>query len=141
MKRILTLIVAFALSVTMANAQTSTGLVVLKSSPTHVPTDTVVNTAVKLQTGQLSVGYSLVSVQADVTVISGTAGGVIRLFGSTNGTKFVRINATDSLNVNVNALSKIFVVNPGAYTHYRISYTGAGTMSMKLNSQAAWRKE
>ena|SRR3982751_2341570 len=139
MKKLFTLFAALALMVTMATAQT-TGIVVLKSSASHVPTDTAVNAVTKTQTGQLSIGYKLVSVQTDLTVISGTPSGIARLYGSTNGTKFVRI-AVDSLKSDVNTLSKIWVVNPGAYTHYRVIYTGAASQSIKINSQAAWRKE
>lgn len=88
-------------------------------------------------------GYqSVVAIQPVVTKISGTAAGVVRLFGSLDGVNFVRVNATDSLNVaNVStAQTKIFTVAPSSYSYYRIGYTGTGTMACKLQSLAIWRK-
>lgn len=139
MKKILTLIVAFALSVTMAFAQTGSGK--LLSSPTHVPTDTVVNTATKNQSIAVGIG-KVATIQTTLTKISGTAAGVVRLFGSLDNVNWVRVNPTDSLTMtDVATKTKAFVVTPGAFTYYRIGYTGVGTMSVKLNSQAAWRKD
>jgi hypothetical protein len=150
MKRFLTLITGLALIVSTATAQTS-GSGIMRSTPTHVPTDTVVNTATKTQSLAISVANDVVSVQTDVTKISGTAGGVVTLWASNTGNNYVRIptiktdgsSGLDSLSVgNVSAVqSKIFRVASPSYSFYQIRYTGTGTMSAKLNSLAIWRRQ
>lgn len=142
MKRALLFLLSVSLSIGLASAQSTSGTAVFKSTPAHVPTDTVVNTAVKTQTLAISAVNNRVSVQVDLTKISGTAGGVVRLFASNTGVKYVRIVPTDSLTMtDVATKSKIFVITEPIYSYYQVQYTGAGTMSVKLNSQAVWRKE
>lgn len=141
MKKLLTLAIALVTMVSFASAQSSSGSVFLKSTPAHVPTDTLANAGTKTQTAQISVINSKVGIQVDLTTISGTPAGVVRLFGSMNGTRFQRILATDSLNVNVNALTKQFVVTDPLYTHYQVQFIGSGTQSTKINSIAVYRKE
>lgn len=145
MKKLLSLAIAVLLTVGLASAQSSSGSIVLKSTPTHVPTDTVANTATKSQFAKISVINSKVGIQVDLTTISGTPAGVVRLFGSINDgsttKKFVRILKTDSLLVGVNSLSKQFVVVDPVYTDYKVEYVGSGTHSTKMNSLAVFRKE
>lgn len=141
MKKLLLLAIALVTMISFASAQSSSGSIVLKSTPSHVPTDTVVNTATKTQSGKISIVNSKVGIQVDLTTISGTPAGVVRLFGSMNGSKFVRILPGDSLLVGVNKLSKQFIVTDPLYTDYQVQFVGSGTHSTKINSVAVYRKE
>lgn len=141
MKKLLSIAIVLALSVSFASAQSSSGSVILKSTPTHVPTDTVANTGTKSQFAKISIINSKVGIQVDLTTITGTPAGVVRLLGSMNGTKFTRILPTDSLVVGVNSLTKQFIVTSPLYTDYQVQYIGSGTHSTKMNSVAVFRKE
>jgi len=95
MKTLLRGICLIALITTMAFSQT----IPFKSVSNSTATDTVTNTGVKLQkinTKSASVGAL---VQVNILKLTGTSAGVVRLFGSVDGTNFIRINKTDSLNV------------------------------------------
>lgn len=142
MKKFILLCFASALTVSVALAQSTSGSAVLKSSVDHAATDTVVNAATVYQAGAVSFANNHVAVQTTLTKISGTAAGVVRLYGSLDGTNYVRIAPTDSLIVsNVASQSKIFQVPSGGYSYVRAGYTGTGTMSVKMNSMVAARKE
>lgn len=138
---IATMLLAFA---ALSNAQSA----YFVSNSNGTTLDTVTNTGVKSQKLPISGYQDVVSIQAVLTNISGTTGGVVRLYGSTDGTNFVRIPtvndagavAIDSLSANANALSKVFRIPTHSYTYYQISYTGAGTMAVKLKTFAIWRK-
>lgn len=128
----------------MANAQSA----YFVSNSNGTTLDTVSNNATKTQKLPISGFQDIVSIQVKLTNISGTTGGVVRLYGSTDGTTFVRIptvtdagaTAIDSLNANANALSKVFRLPTHAYTYYQIGYTGASTMAVKMQTFAIWRK-
>lgn len=141
MKKLLTLAILLVTMASVASAQSSSGSIFLKSTPTHVPTDTVSGTTTKAQTAQISVINSAVGIQVDLTTISGTPGGVVRLYGSLNGTRFTRILPTDSLIVDANRRSKIFPIALPVYTHYRVEWVPTGTHSTKMNSVAVFRKQ
>jgi len=137
---ILTLFLSLAVCVT-ANAQVPANQGYLKSSPTHATTDTVDNAETVNQVINIGGFQEVVTIQPILTKISGTAAGVVRLWGSIDGVNFVRVNPTDSLTMtDVATKTKVFIVSPSAYTHYRISYTGVSTMSVKLQTPAIWRK-
>jgi hypothetical protein len=100
--------------------------------------DTIANSA----TGYIGLGieqyYENVTIQAVVTRLSGTAGGTVTVQGSINGTDYVTVKAayitSTSLSVaNAVTNTKLFVVTGSPYRYYRLSYTGTGTMSCKLN--------
>ncbi len=142
MKKLLSFALMVLMVTSMAFAQTTTGKASMKSTSTHVDTDTAVNTTPKLQklftTGNAT--NTIMSFQCDLTTISGTPAGVIRLFASNNGSRYNRILPTDSLIVDAAHLSKTFVVTNPIYTDYYIQYTPSGTVSMKMNSVAVWRR-
>lgn len=142
MKKLLSIALIVTLCISTAFSQTSAGKAAMKSTPTHADTDTAVNTTAKTQklfiTGNAT--NTIMSFQCDLTTISGTPAGVIRLLGSNTGSKYARILPTDSLIVDANHLSKIFVVTNPIYTDYAIQYTPSGSVSMKMNSVAVWRK-
>ena len=72
-----------------------------------------------------------------IRVGRGTAGGTVTLQGSNDGVNFVTVSSSYSssrtLSVsNVTTSTAIFVVTSNPYKYYRLSYTGTGTMSCKL---------
>ena len=96
-------------------------------------------------------GYqNLVALQVKLTTISGTATGVIRLYGSVNGTDYYRIPSIvqktgvvglDSAVVDVNNMTKIFVVDKHAYTKYQVKYISGSSQSVSMVGQAIWRRQ
>lgn len=132
-----TLMIAFSLP---AKSQTANTLKDMLSSPTHVPTDTVTNTGVKYQIAAVAGYQDVITIQTVITKISGTVAGTVIIQGSLDGVNYTTIG-TDSLTAtDVATQSKSWSVNPSSFTHYRVSYTGAGTMSAKINSKILWRK-
>lgn len=141
MKKLLSIAIALVMTASIASAQSSSGSTILKSTPTHVPTDTLANAGTKTQSAKISVINSKVGIQVNLTTISGTPAGVIRLLGSMDGVRFKRILPGDSLVVNVNNLTKHFIVTDPLYTDYQVQFIGTGTQSTKINSLAVYRKE
>jgi hypothetical protein len=101
--------------------------------------DTIANTATGYVGYTVNNYYERVAIQAVVTKLSGTAAGTVTLQGSIDGTNYVTVKAayvssSATLTVtNVTTTSKIFVVSNSPYNYYRLSYTGSGTMSCKIN--------
>lgn len=118
--------------------QTVSKLTVLKSNTTGKDSDTLANAGTKNQSVKIEGYFDSVSIQTNLTKLSGTAAGKVYLLGSLDGVNFVK---DDSLTVaNVTTQSKIFTSNPSKYLHYRISFVGTGTQSVKFNSLAVYRK-
>ena len=139
MKNKLLLIAAFvAFAAISAKAQVASLL-----SPTQATFETVVNTGtVFLTTGKLQdLAVQQVTVQVNVTKVSGTVGGTISLLGSLDGTNFKAINLADGQT----ALATITAADATASYHwrltgspflyYRVSYTGAATMNATFTAQ------
>lgn len=143
MKKFILLLLASALSFSVASAQTKSASAIMKSSASHVATDTVVNAATVYQISPVSFANSHVAIQTTLTKISGTLGGVVRLFGSLDGVNYVRVLPTDSLLVtDVATQSKIFQITDPGYSYYRVGCTGVtGPMSTKMNSIVFTRRE
>lgn len=105
--------------------------------------DTVVNTATAFITCKklADVNASYVTVQVNVTKISGTVGGTISLQGSLDGVNFKALNtretqtalatitATDATNV------YHWRLDGSPFLYYRVSWTGTGTMSASFSAQ------
>lgn len=126
----------------ISQAQNVSGTTVLKSTSSHVDTDTITNTTEKTQFGNVGFNKNVVSVQSTITKLSGTLGGVMRLEGSLDGTNYQRINTTDSLVLaNVTTQTKIFTISPNLWKYIRVKVTPTGTQSSKMNSIALWRRE
>lgn len=103
-------------------------------SPYSATSDTTTNTATSYVTLPVSNWYNTVTIQSVVTEISGTTAGTVTLQGSIDGTNFVTVNSsyadvTSYSPTDVATSSKLFVVTGSPYRYYRLSYTGAGTMS------------
>ncbi len=103
-------------------------------SPYSAISDTTTNTATSYVTLPVQNWYNTVTIQSVVTKISGTVAGTVTLQGSIDGTNYVTVNSsyadvTSYSPTDVATSSKLFVVTGSPYRYYRLSYTGAGTMS------------
>lgn len=111
--------------------------------------DTVANSGTGYVEYRVRGWYNTVSIQAVATKISGTAAGTVTLQGSLDGTNFVtvptnylfdvtgqepyKVDGTATLTVtDVTTSTKIFTVIGSPFQYYRLSYTGSGTMSVRL---------
>lgn len=104
--------------------------------------DTVVNTAtVFLTTGRIAGVSGVVTVQVNVTKISGTVGGTISLQGSLDGTNFKALNTAETqtalATVTATDASNVYHwrLSSSPFTYYRVSWTGTGTMSASFTSK------
>jgi len=103
-------------------------------SNVSLTSDTTDNTGVSYVGLGVEKWYERVTIQSVVTKISGTVAGTVTLQGSIDGTNYVTVNSsyadvTSYSPANVATSSKLFVVTGSPYRYYRLSYTGAGTMS------------
>ena len=103
-------------------------------SNVSLTSDTTANTGVSYVGLGLAAWYNTVTIQSVVTKISGTVAGTVTLQGSIDGTNYVTVNSsyadvTSYSPTDVATSSKLFVVTGSPYRYYRLSYTGAGTMS------------
>jgi hypothetical protein len=103
-------------------------------SNVSLTSDTTDNTGVSYVGLGVEKWYERVTIQSVVTKISGTVAGTVTLQGSIDGTNYVTVNSsyadvTSYSPTNVATSSKLFVVTGSPYRYYRLSYTGAGTMS------------
>lgn len=149
MKKLLTfcgLLIALSAFTPVAKAQSAYFI----SQTNGTTLDTVTNTGVRLQKGPIAGYQDNIGIQVILTNLTGTIGGVVRLKGSDDGVKFVRIPsqtdagaiALDSLKVDVNNTSKIFRIPPGSSycTYYQVEFTGADTEATTMKTYAIWRK-
>lgn len=103
--------------------------------------DTVVDTGTKTNTLILKGKKTSVSIQSIVTKITGTVAGTLTVQGSLDGINFSTID-TNVMKTNLNTFTATdvasqnttFIVNGSPYIHYRVSYTGSGTMSASIKS-------
>lgn len=146
MKNSMILFLVLTLGVLTSNAQ-EVFRQPLGPANAKLTTDTVTNTATNFVTSPKSYGTNnLITVQVNVTKISGTVGGVISLQGSVDGVTFKAITlenaqtvlptitATDATNVYHFRLSS----NP--FLFYRVSWTGTGTMAASFGAQMLLRR-
>jgi hypothetical protein len=103
-------------------------------SPYSAVKDTTDNTATSYITLPISQWYNTIAIQSVVTKISGTVAGTVTLQGSLDGTNYNTVSSsyatvTSYVPTNVTTNTKMFVVTGSPYRYYRLSYTGAGTMS------------
>ena len=108
--------------------------VVNMTSNVSLTSDTTDNTGTSYVGLSVQNWYNTVTIQSVVTKISGTVAGTVTLQGSVDGTNYVTVNSsyadvTSYSPTNVATSSKLFVVTGSPYRYYRLSYTGAGTMS------------
>ena len=100
--------------------------------------DTVTNTGTGALFIALSQPYSNVTIQPKVTKISGTmtSNSNVKLYGSIDGTNYYAITG-DTMQI-TNTSSPIvtaWVKTSQGYKYYKVQWTGAGTMSAKLEAK------
>jgi len=106
--------------------------------------DSLSNTATKTVTTRVTGTPTAVSVSYVLTKSTGTPAGTAYLQGSADGgLTYVTIQTTDTLKVtNVTTNKKVWVVSsPKNYTHYRVTYTGVGTMKVYIAAYILVRKD
>lgn len=137
-KSLLTLIILF--SAYCLSAQTIEKLPISTTNYTNI--DTVPNAGTRSQV--IKVGNaSSVRIQANLTKLSGAAGGVVTIQGSQDGVNYEPIPSylstgamgSDTLAVaNVTTQSHSFIMPVVNHNYYKVVYTGASTMSVKFST-------
>ncbi len=134
-------LVAF-LSISFASAQTAPFFNALSTGGVFPQSDTVVNTAVGTVQCRLlrDVAVTNSTIQVNVVKISGTVGGTISLQGSLDGTNWKALNTVDTQT----ALATVTATDATSSYHwrlagspflfYRVSWTGAATMSASFSA-------
>lgn len=136
----LVLLLLLALSVIAVQAQTIRRLPL--STTNHTNLDTVTNTGVRSQGVQV-VNFDNLSIQANLTKISGTVGGNVILLASQDSVNFEQIPSLRSTGVigldtlkatNVTSQSHSFIIPKNYWNYYLLQYTGTGTMACKFQT-------
>lgn len=136
MKKILILSLAFLIAFG-AKAQTSLTLY-NTLGPGSITSDTVTNTGTGiLQADASRFSGNVTSVQCTVAKTSGTVAGTLSLYGSNDGSNYAIISDSVYTATNVASQSFIWILSGSPVKHYRVSYTGSGTMVAKI-SGAMW---
>jgi hypothetical protein len=104
------------------------------TSNVSLSSDTTTNTGTSYLTLPTTQWYNTVTVQSVVTKISGTVAGTVTLQGSNDGINYNTVNASYADAVSYSPTdqatnTRIFIITGSPYRYYRLSYTGAGTMS------------
>lgn len=138
MKNLLFIAVLALFSFT-ASAQSNVGNLL---SVHGLPTDTVTNTGVESLTLAITGAQESVTVLTTITEISGTTAGTARLWGSIDGTIYALVDGAGTFSPAdvAGPQSYAWQVKPSAFTHYRVIYTGVGTMAAQIKAKALWRK-
>ncbi len=120
----------------------------LKSDTYLLTSDTVVNTAaVNLTSPEISGSKQLMAFQVEVTEISGTTAGTLKLQGSIDGSDFKDLPTVETQTAIATAApadvttKQVFIwrLNSNHFRYYRVVYTGAGTMSARFFAQLMLR--
>lgn len=135
MKKIFSILAIGLLFVCSSEAQTVTSL---KNADYQTLTiDTVTNTGTGSLIINLTQAYKNVTIQPKVTKISGTitSNSAPKLQGSIDGTNYFNI-VGDTMNVtNTSSLqTTAWVKSNQGFKYYKVTYTGVGTMSAKLEA-------
>lgn len=140
MKNLLIAVLFIIVSSFGASAQSNLGTLL---SVHGLSTDTVTNTAAESMTLGVAGYQASVTVVATVTEISGTTAGSVKLWGSIDGgTTYALLDGAGTFSPAdvTGAQSFAWHIKPSAFTHYRVIYTGAGTMAAQLKARVLWRK-
>jgi hypothetical protein len=119
------LLAATASIATPTQAQTI-GLV---STTNSLKLDTVSNTGVRVMQTQLTGNKATVTIQVDVTKISGTLGGTIIPVASNDGVKWYANGSASFSVTDVASQGVAFASFPLGWGYYGVQWTGTGTMS------------
>lgn len=145
MKKLFTLItigIALAITIPKAHAQVSNGVYLKSVASRSFVNDTVSNATVKTQYASITGFQNIVTIQTELTKISGTTAGAVYLYGSLDNVTYVRL-VTDSLLLsNVSTVqSKIWLVQPSSVQYYQVRVVPSGTQSTNIKTYAIYRKQ
>lgn len=124
----------------------SFGLMLCMNSNAQVVTmtgsgDTITNTETEYIYYKAATNY-VVSVQVQVTKLSGTVAGTVILEGSIDGTNYTTIREADTLTMtNTTSQGYLWTFSPSPYVYYRIKGTGSGTMAARIYGYMVSKKE
>lgn len=97
--------------------------------------DTVTNTGAKVLFTRVTGGQAYISIQVDITKISGTLGGTLTIVASNDGVTYYDIGNLTTENrdtaytvTNTASQGYIYRCKPG-FKYYGVRWTGTGTMS------------
>lgn len=143
MKNLFNTLIVFCLllicTIGTSKAQSNLGTLLSTSA---LALDTVTNTGTEVLTLAVAGPKSSVTIAVKVLEISGTTAGAVKLYGSIDGgTTFALLDGAGTFSPTdvTTAQSYAWHVKPSAFTHYRVSYTGAGTMVASFSAKALWR--
>jgi hypothetical protein len=136
MKKLFSILMLVALITTTANAQTP-----FVRSRTVSSLLTQNDTLISSSSGDTiyhvyqSVGAANVTIQLDVTKLSGTWAGKAYIYGSVKGINYILIDsstvyAANGINPAANIYSKSWVYSPGQYNFYQVITYSSGTETL-----------
>lgn len=126
MKKFIFILILAVISVG-ANAQFARGVKMTQATTDTIKTGALTVTKIL----PLTAGYSTVSIQPVLTKKSGTVAGKVYLYGTVDGTNYIKL---DSLTLSDQATNTaIFNVTPAKHSQYKIQGVGNGTMNALLS--------
>ena len=134
MKKLILLITLFAFTV-MASAQFTVGVKLANATTDSIKTGALTVTKYI----SLSAGYMNVSIQPVVTKVSGTVGGIARLYGTVDGTNYIATKDTLTL-TDIATNTVIWKITTSPYAKYKIVAVGTGTMNAVMRTWYLARK-
>lgn len=131
MKKFLVFLLPVLLAIVAPPAQAQT--VGLVSTTNSLKLDTVTDTGVRTLVAQVTGNKATVTIQVDVTKISGTLGGTIIPVGSNDGLKWYAAGTGTFTATNV-ASQGVNFSPPLGFAYYGVQWTGTGTMSGSIKA-------
>jgi len=94
-------------------------------------TSAIVNTGTVSATKAVAKSYTVLTVQAVVTKVSGTlsSSATAILYGSLDGVNYTAVGADTLRMANQTTNTKFWYIAPSKHYYYKVLYTGAGTMN------------
>lgn len=117
------------------NAKSQTSLSLHNALGSTLLTDTVTNTGTGLVQADASrMRGNTTSIQFNATKSSGIVAGTIALHGSNDGTNYASISSTTFTATDVASQSGVWQLTGSPLKHYRVTWTGAGTMAATIKA-------
>ena len=140
MKKIISLLFLVAFVASAAFGQTFVPGTGSATQAVVIAGDTITNTGTAYKIIKVTGGYQDLAIQPVLTKVSGTAAGTVTIYGSLDGINYVTLGDTLGER-DATTVTKLFKYTDPAYTYYKISYTGTGTMVVKWKVWAVLRKQ
>lgn len=132
----------FAIALPKVQAQVSNGVYLKSVSSRSFVNDTITNATVKTQYASITGFQNIVTIQTELTKISGTTAGAVYLYGSLDNVTYVRLVPDSLLLSNVSTVqSKIWLVQPSSVQYYQVRVVPSGTQSTNIKTYAIYRKQ